>query len=184
MDCATGSAPGRLDFLGGVADYSGALVLEMPTRQSIDVVAEADDALVVGPAVLSVAETARLAAARVCRGTASPRGPAPVDALSHRCRHRPGPARDHLAAPRPPAHLVGSPSINGRGVERGVGGGHGACARGGGHRPADVGPAVPGGGELRGGRALRRHGPSGGRGRNPRCRAADSLPARLALARA
>ena len=40
MDCPTGSAPGRLDFLGGVADYSGALVLEMPTRQSIDVTAE------------------------------------------------------------------------------------------------------------------------------------------------
>ena len=27
---ATGEAPGRLDFLGGVADYSGALVLETP----------------------------------------------------------------------------------------------------------------------------------------------------------
>jgi galactokinase len=61
MDCTTGRAPGRLDFLGGVADYSGALVLEMPTRQSIEVVAEADDALVVGPAVLSVAEMSDLA---------------------------------------------------------------------------------------------------------------------------
>lgn len=30
MRTATGIAPGRLDFLGGVADYSGALVLEMP----------------------------------------------------------------------------------------------------------------------------------------------------------
>ena len=56
MDCLTGSAPGRLDLLGGVADYSGALVLEMPTRQTIDVTAEPDDALVVGPAVLPVAE--------------------------------------------------------------------------------------------------------------------------------
>jgi L-arabinokinase len=27
-----GAAPGRLDFLGGVADYSGALVLQTPTR--------------------------------------------------------------------------------------------------------------------------------------------------------
>ncbi len=61
MTGATGSAPGRLDVLGGVADYSGALVLEMPTRQSIEVVAEADDALVVGSAVLSVVEMARLA---------------------------------------------------------------------------------------------------------------------------
>jgi galactokinase len=62
MDWPTGSAPGRLDLLGGVADYSGALVLEMPTRQSIDVVAEVDDGLVVGPAALSVAEVTRLAA--------------------------------------------------------------------------------------------------------------------------
>jgi L-arabinokinase len=61
MDCPTGSAPGRLDFLGGVADYSGALVLEMPTHQSIDVVAEPDDAFVVGPAVLSVTEMVHLA---------------------------------------------------------------------------------------------------------------------------
>ena len=61
MAGVTGSAPGRLDVLGGVADYSGALVLEMPTRQSIEVVAEADDALVVGSAVLSVVEMARLA---------------------------------------------------------------------------------------------------------------------------
>ena len=29
---AIGEAPGRLDFLGGVADYSGSLVLEMPLR--------------------------------------------------------------------------------------------------------------------------------------------------------
>jgi galactokinase len=62
MNCPTGSAPGRLDFLGGVADYSGALVLQMPTRQSIDVTAEPDDAFVVGPAVLPVTEMARLAA--------------------------------------------------------------------------------------------------------------------------
>jgi len=32
MAKATGEAPGRLDFLGGVADYSGSLVLEMPLR--------------------------------------------------------------------------------------------------------------------------------------------------------
>ena len=30
MTKLTGEAPGRLDFLGGVADYSGSLVLEMP----------------------------------------------------------------------------------------------------------------------------------------------------------
>ncbi|MEO6876360.1 MAG: galactokinase, partial [Opitutaceae bacterium] len=32
MKTVIGEAPGRLDFLGGVADYSGALVLEMPLR--------------------------------------------------------------------------------------------------------------------------------------------------------
>lgn len=32
MAKVTGEAPGRLDFMGGVADYSGALVLEMPLR--------------------------------------------------------------------------------------------------------------------------------------------------------
>jgi galactokinase len=56
-----GSAPGRLDLIGGVADYSGALVLEMPTLQSIEVVAHPDSALVVGPATLSPAELGRLA---------------------------------------------------------------------------------------------------------------------------
>src|SRR6478609_7141238 len=35
---ATGIAPGRLDFLGGVADYSGSLVLEMPLTLTTRVV--------------------------------------------------------------------------------------------------------------------------------------------------
>jgi galactokinase len=47
------SAPGRLDLLGGVADYAGALVLEMPTRQSVEVVIEGDGDFVVGPVALS-----------------------------------------------------------------------------------------------------------------------------------
>jgi galactokinase len=32
MKTVVGEAPGRLDFLGGVADYSGSLVLEMPLK--------------------------------------------------------------------------------------------------------------------------------------------------------
>lgn len=32
MARVTGEAPGRMDFMGGVADYSGALVLEMPLK--------------------------------------------------------------------------------------------------------------------------------------------------------
>ncbi len=38
MTIATGKAPGRLDFLGGVADYSGSLVLEMPLARMTRVV--------------------------------------------------------------------------------------------------------------------------------------------------
>ncbi len=33
MKQAKGIAPGRLDFLGGVADYSGAIVLQASLRQ-------------------------------------------------------------------------------------------------------------------------------------------------------
>ncbi len=61
MAWVRGSAPGRLDLLGGVADYSGALVLEMPTRQGTEVVAHPDDAFVVGPATVSTTELAALA---------------------------------------------------------------------------------------------------------------------------
>jgi galactokinase len=37
MKTAVGEAPGRLDFLGGVADYSGSLVLEMPLKLTTQV---------------------------------------------------------------------------------------------------------------------------------------------------
>jgi len=56
-----GSAPGRLDLLGGVADYSGALVLETPTALTTTVTAEPADALVVGGVSLPPAEVAELA---------------------------------------------------------------------------------------------------------------------------
>ena len=56
-----GSAPGRLDLLGGVADYSGALVLEMPTRQRTEVVAHPADGLIVGPASFTADELVALA---------------------------------------------------------------------------------------------------------------------------
>jgi galactokinase len=61
MTCASGTAPGRLDLLGGVADYSGSLVLEMPTRLATTVVAEPDENFVVGEVVLPVHEITRLA---------------------------------------------------------------------------------------------------------------------------
>jgi L-arabinokinase len=56
-----GRAPGRLDFLGGVADYSGALVLEMPTRLGTEVTLCPDAAFVVGPAAFQPEELERLA---------------------------------------------------------------------------------------------------------------------------
>jgi len=61
VEARSGSAPGRLDLLGGVADYSGALVLEIPTRLETTVVAEPFDAFTVGPVTVSVAELAELA---------------------------------------------------------------------------------------------------------------------------
>ena len=61
MDARSGSAPGRLDLLGGVADYSGALVLEIPTRLETTVVAQPFDAFTVGPVTVSVTELAELA---------------------------------------------------------------------------------------------------------------------------
>lgn len=59
---ASGSAPGRLDLLGGVADYSGALVLELPTRCSTTVRSEPADCLQVGEVTFAAAEITRLAA--------------------------------------------------------------------------------------------------------------------------
>jgi len=56
-----GSAPGRLDLLGGVADYSGALVLQMPTRQRIEVAVHPAGAFVVGPVTFAAPELERLA---------------------------------------------------------------------------------------------------------------------------
>jgi galactokinase len=56
-----GRAPGRLDLIGGVADYSGALVLEMPTRQGTEVTLSAEAAFVVGPAAFSPDALERLA---------------------------------------------------------------------------------------------------------------------------
>ena len=62
MTSRTGSAPGRLDLLGGVADYSGARVLEVATHLTTRVQAEDDDALVVGPARLTVDQVSTFAA--------------------------------------------------------------------------------------------------------------------------
>ena len=62
MSSRTGSAPGRLDLLGGVADYSGARVLEVATHLTTRVVAEDGDALVVGPARLTADEVTSFAA--------------------------------------------------------------------------------------------------------------------------
>jgi L-arabinokinase len=61
MDCVRGSAPGRLDLLGGVADYSGALVLEVPTHRSTEVAALPHETFAVGPVQIGPEEVVRLA---------------------------------------------------------------------------------------------------------------------------
>src|SRR5690242_1429372 len=62
MSSRTGSAPGRLDLLGGVADYSGTRVLEVATHRTTRVTADDDDALVVGPVRLTPDDVTELAA--------------------------------------------------------------------------------------------------------------------------
>jgi L-arabinokinase len=61
MTASVGSAPGRLDLVGGVADYAGALVLEVPTRVNTRVIAEPAPAFEVGDVSLSPAELRELA---------------------------------------------------------------------------------------------------------------------------
>jgi L-arabinokinase len=61
VSTSSGSAPGRLDLLGGVADYSGALVLELPTQVATTVTATPADRFTVGPATFRVDELAALA---------------------------------------------------------------------------------------------------------------------------
>ena len=61
MTSTSGSAPGRLDLLGGVADYSGALVLEVATRLTTTVIAEPAETFAVGPVQLTADEIATLA---------------------------------------------------------------------------------------------------------------------------
>jgi L-arabinokinase len=63
MDSVRASAPGRLDLLGGVADYSGALVLEVPTYRSTVVVATAHANFTVGPIEMTTGDMATLARA-------------------------------------------------------------------------------------------------------------------------
>jgi L-arabinokinase len=60
MTCRAAEASGRLDLLGGVADYSGALVLEVATHVTTTVTAEPDDALVVSPVQLAVDDLRQL----------------------------------------------------------------------------------------------------------------------------
>src|SRR6266852_3800712 len=43
-DIVVARAPGRLDVMGGIADYSGSLVLEMPIREATFVALQRDPA--------------------------------------------------------------------------------------------------------------------------------------------
>ena len=174
---ATGSAPGRLDLLGGVADYSGALVLEMPTRQSIEVTGGTDERLVVGPAAFRRARSSawpdwtcgRAAGlSKLPRWTHYLIGVAVV-LMRNGVIGLPA-ARIDISSDLPAAVGVASSAA--------LEGAHGAGPRRMEHRSAAAGRVVPGGGEPCGGRAVWHHGPGGGGSRISRRRAADSLPAR------
>jgi hypothetical protein len=106
--CVRGSAPGRLDLLGGVADYSGALVLEMPTRRVDRGRRPPRRRLCRRSGHLPWPDLERLAGLPFDVFAGSSPG-APLDALRHRCRRgagaprgdrtAPGPARDHSDLP-------------------------------------------------------------------------------------
>ena len=171
-----GSAPGRLDLLGGVADYSGALVLEMPTRQGTRVVAQPDDALVVGPVVLSPSELEALARFPYEEIRRAAGGLPPLDALRHRSRHRAG-AAGMIDPPRVRLEITSDlPASVGVASSAAL---EVATARALGAPPStrSARRAVSGGGEPRGGRTVRDHGSGRGRARDTRDRAADPVPA-------
>ena len=131
MTSITGSAPGRLDLLGGVADYSGALVLEVATAAHDHRASpKPADAFVVGPVQLSVDEIAALAQLPYPEIRVRARAAAALDAL--RARRRAGarpPRRDRTAACQP-LRVVRRAAV-GRGVvERGAGGRDGTRALG------------------------------------------------------
>ncbi len=159
MTSSVGRASGRLDLLGGVADYSGARVLEVATHLTTTVFADPDDALSVGPV--------RLIARR--RGCA---GHAPLPGRARRARRLP--ALDPLRArrrvgARPPRRdrstsdedfgRVRCARLGRRVVERGVGGSDGAGVGRRTRRPAHPRSAVPGSGEPGRRRTVRDHGP-------------------------
>src|SRR5919204_5807930 len=77
-----GHAPARLDVMGGIADYSGATVLELPLALGVRVAAQlgADGLLAVrtdGPAVPLLARPDVAVPVAVLQAGPPPRGPAP-----------------------------------------------------------------------------------------------------------
>ncbi len=63
VSTSVASAPGRLDLLGGVADYSGVLVLEVATQARTTVTTEPADAFEVGEVILTPEDLRALAGA-------------------------------------------------------------------------------------------------------------------------
>ena len=150
----------RLDVMGGIADYSGALVLQMPSRGDVGGARPGRTRISIGVgrprrsrATLRRAARAgrrRQPRLRRARGTcfaADPRG------LGGLRRGRVPRARAEQArfgtAPR--ADLVGGPGGQGHELVRGAGGGHaggGASPLAAAHRAQASRAAVPEGGEL------------------------------------
>ena len=101
-----GEAPGRLDFMGGVADYSGSLVLQVATTATTRVEATLPPAPLDAPraALLSSAAfgevSVPLAPLEALVAAATPHGPAPL----HQVRAQ----LDALAVPRWARYVFGS----------------------------------------------------------------------------
>ena len=188
-----GEAPGRLDVLGGVADYSGSLVLQMPIRAKTCVTISprtspglefsSDNEGTVTSALAGATRSrlterrSRFPARLARRASGAALGALPARLLAL-VLPRPGLAAAGRAELR---HHLGGPDLDGGQQQRGAGGGHAPRPRSGlgpalhRHRPVTAGSA---GGERGRGGAVRAHGPARGLARRSRRPAADLVPAR------
>ncbi|HMO57432.1 MAG TPA: hypothetical protein PKC19_08760, partial [Roseiflexaceae bacterium] len=81
---AVGRAPGRLDVMGGIADYSGSLVLELPLADAAFVAAQAAPDAVVVIRSLQAAALDSAAEVTIALADLAPGGsPLPYDAARH-----------------------------------------------------------------------------------------------------
>ena len=178
MASTVGSAPGRLDLLGGVADYGRARARGChPAHDHGGRGARRHFRCGTGGADRRRDGGAR--AASVSGDACRPRIPTALDALRGRCRAGAGAPRRRRTAASPPLRVVRRAPLRRGVVERRAGDRDGTGARRRRRRPDSTRVDLPGGGEPRGRCALRDHGP-GRRRDGPRRRGApDPLSTRV-----